>query len=332
MNAPLALKGSAGRRRAAIAVVALGAERAAVIMGGMDDEAVRALAIEISELGPVSTDEVRAAMKELAKAAGGNTTLAAPGPKFTRDLLVRALGPDRGAMMADEVDVPGPFSWLADADPDAVVPALAMEPAGAVALALAHLDAGVAARLLTRLPDLARTEVAVRIAGLGVVHPETVLEVEATLRERLSGLLSSEVTRIAGPQLLAGMLAKAGKDAERALLAVLSSADPELAEATRAALFTFDDITAMDNKSLQVVLKNVETRELATALVGIDDSLRDRILGNMSERARETLVEEIDLLHGTKAKDVSAARTAIVASARQLEAEGVLVLSREGEQ
>src|SRR5205814_1397061 len=98
-----------------------------------------------------------------------------------KDMLVRALGSEVGNAMGDELDVPTPFAWLEDADPDAAGRALSSEPAGAVALALAHLSPRTAARLLTRLPIEDQGPVATRIAGLGAVHPETVKHVDTAL-------------------------------------------------------------------------------------------------------------------------------------------------------
>lgn len=325
----LATNTTASRRKAAIALVALGPERAATILRGLGEDEVKALAGEVAALGPVSPDEVRTTISELVRGLGEPDLLPAPGKRFAKDLLVRALGQERGSVLGDELDVPVPFAWLADADPDAAAKGLATEPAGAVALALAHLEPRAAARLLTRLPAEDQARVATRIAALGAVHPDTVRQVEVGLRLRIQDVLRTEVRKVDGPELLAGLLAKAGRDASRDLLQAVAAANPELAELTRNALFTFDDVCSLDPRSMQVLLRSVDSKQLAVALSQSPETIKAKVLGNLSERAREGLVEEMDLLRGVRPNEVAEARAAVVAIARQLEEEGSLVLTRQ---
>ncbi len=327
----LATTTSAGRRKAAIALVALGPDRAAAILRGLGEDEVATLAGEVATLGPVSPDEVRSTMNELVRGLAEPDLLPAPGKRFAKDLLVRALGAERGAALGDRLDLPVPFGWLADADPEAAAKGLATEPANAVALALAHLEPRAAARLLTRLAPSEQTKIATRIAALGGVHPDTVRQVEAGLRSRIQDVLRTEVRKVDGPELLAGVLSKAGRDTSRELLLALAATDPELAEATRNALFTFDDVCGLEARAMQVLLRSIDSKQLAVALSSSPESIKAKVLGNLSERARESLVEEMDLLRGVRATDVTEARNAIVALARQLEEEGSLVLTRQGD-
>lgn len=327
----LALATASGRRKAAIALVALGPDRASTILRGLGEDEVKALAGEVAALGPVTPDEVRSTILELVRGLGEQGLLPAPGKRYAKDLLVRTLGPERGAALGDELDVPAPFAWLADADPDAAAQGLATEPAGAVALALAHLEPKAAARLLTRLPADEQGRVATRIAALGAVHPDTVRQVEAGLRTRISDVLRTEVRKVDGPELLAGLLSKAGRDTSRELLQAVAASNPELAELTRAALFTFEDVCALEPRAMQVLLRSVDSKQLAVALSTASEPVKARVLSNLSERAREGLLEEMDLLRGVRSAEVSEARSAVVATARQLEEEGSIVLTRSGD-
>src|SRR4051794_27465072 len=317
-----------GRRKAAIALVALGAERAATLLRDLDEAEIRQIAAEVAALGPVSPDEVRATLQELHGGLADVQTLPAPGARFTRDLLVRALGEEQGQRVASEVETPSPFSWLVEADPVQAAQAMSVEPPAVVALALAHLPARAAARVLSKLPEALRTEVATRVANLSTVHPMTVVEVDAALRARVASVLAAEVVPVAGPSVLAEILAFTGRDAERQVLTALTESAPDLAEQVRAALFTFEDVAALEPRALQTLLKGVETRELAVALKNADEQVLSKILGNLSERAREGLLEEIDLLASVRSAEVEAARKAIVQTARRLEDEGALVIAR----
>lgn len=326
----LVLSAGPGRRKAAVALVALGPERAATILAGLDEDEVRGIALEIAQLGPVSREEMLGTMAELSRGMSAVTQLPAPGKRYAQDLLVRSLGAERGAAAAAELDRPAPFAWLRDSDPDAAAKALSSEPPAAVALALAHADGATAAALLVRLPADVRVAVATRVAALTTVHPDTLAQVEQELRGRVARALQNDTRPVQGPKVLADVLAKAGRDVSREVLAALAATHESLADATRAALFTFEDLCAMDAKSLQVMLRELDMRELAVALVGCDDRTVGQFTGNLSERARETLTDELDLAQTSRAADVATARTSVVAVARRLEEEGTLVLVRSG--
>jgi flagellar motor switch protein FliG len=310
-------------------LVALGPERAATILRSLGEKQARRLAAEVAALGPVNSNEVRSTLAELVNHLNSPTMLPAPGKRLAKDLLVRALGSEVGTVMGDELDIPDPFIWLAEADPDAAGRALANEPPGAVALAIAHLEPRAAARLLTRLPSDLQAKVAIRIAALGVVHPDTVRQVERELRTRVSDLLEQEVRRVDGPDLLAGVLEKAGAAVTKELLQVLAAADPELAARTRDRLFTFEDLCDLEPRTLQTVLRAVDSKQLAVALRNLPEDVVARVLSNVSERAREALLEEMDLLTSVRASEIAEARAAAVAAARQLEDEGTVVLRSE---
>jgi len=280
----------------------------------------------------VNPNEVRSALNDLARGLHEPTVLPAPGKQLAKDLLVRALGPEVGNALGDELDVPTPFAWLAEADPETAGQALAKEPAGAVALALAHVDPRAAARLLAQLPPETQARVATRIAGLGTVHPDTVRQVEATVRARVSDLLQTSVKKVDGPELLAGVLAKIGREAGKELLHALAATNPELAAATRDRLFTFEDLCGLEARTLQTVLRAVDSKQLAMALRSLDAGLVDAVMGNLSERAREALTEEMELITSSRPNDVADARTAVVAAARQLEDDGTVVLMKDAEE
>lgn len=319
-----------GTRRAAVALVALGPERGAAVLAGMTDAHARQLAAAVADLGPVTADEARQALAALSDglSAGPSDVLKAPGKDYAKDLLVRGLG-DRGHQAALELDAPAPFSWLTALDPDVAARALARQPRGAAALALAHVEPRAAAGLLTRLPEEVRSRVAGRVAGLGTVHPATLALVESALREDTASSSSGDtatVRKVEGPSLLAGVLARAGRETGKAVLAALELESPELAAATRDALFTFDDVCELEARTLQVLLRAVDGRTLALSLVGIDEHVADRLLENLSERARTSVLEEQDVLQGSKPADIATARGAVVAAARRLEEEGAIEL------
>jgi len=330
MTAPVTAPAALGPREAAVALVALGPDRAAAVLRSLGEEQARRLAAEVATLGPVHPQEVQAVLAQLLKGLRSPGVLPAPGKRLAKDLLVRALGSELGQAMGQELDVPVPFAWLEEADPEAAGKALANEAPGAVALALTHVDPRLAVRLLNQLPAEQRATVATRIAALGAVHPDTVKEVEATLRARVSGMLvTATARRVDGPDLLARLLARTTPENSKELLNAVAAINQELADATRERLFTFDDLCALPPRTLQVVLRAVDSKQLALALRNVPEATVQLVLANLSERARESLGEEMQLITSARASEVNEARGAVVAAARQLEEEGAVDLSRE---
>lgn len=321
-----------GRRRAAIALVALGEERAANVLAALGEVESALLAAEVMKLGPVSADEIGQALGELGSQLNTIHAATAPGEQFTRTMLMGAFGAAAAGRIMEDITRPALFEWLATADPEVAGRVLAAEPPSTIALALAHLSPKAGARLLTRLPDSIREEVALRVASLEGVDVETVATVDAALRERVGVTLRAQVTRLDGAEVLAGMLSAAPRSAEESLITALQGVDPELARKIRAAMFTFEDLRILPNRDLQKILSQVETGDLAVALHSASAETKETVMGNMSERARENLEEEISYLQGVRPSAVRAASERIMEVVRRLEAENEIQLPREGDE
>lgn len=316
------------RRKAAVTLVALGPDRAALVLRELGDGMAQSLAEEVAALGRVAPEEVQDSLAEVITVLTGPRMLRAPGSGYVRDLLHRALGAERGEEAAAELEKPKPFAWLADADPTAAGDALINEAPAVVAIALAHCPPKPAAALLTRLPEPMLSIVATRIASMAPVHPVTLEEVEQALRARFGDTLKRDARPISGPEVLATLLQRTDRDTLKLLLQGVAFTAPELAEETRAALFTFDDLTRIEGRQLQILLKGVEARDLALALYGGSERMKTALLSNMSERGRENLTEEMDLLGKVKSADVYDAQFRVVAVARRMEEEGTLELTQ----
>lgn len=322
------------RRKVATVLVALGPERAAPLVRALPDSEIRDLAAEIATLGPVRKEAAVAALRELAEQLSGRRVAVEGNPTVARELLTRALGPARSHEIEEWSDpsVSQPFGYLAVGDPEVVARCLAGEPPAAVALALTNLAPDLAARILTNLPPDASGDVAMRLAGLEHVDPDVVAVVDADFRARLGAALRPRVRAVAGVASLVEMLSRSTKEQERAMLEALEARDPMLAAAVRDALFVFDDIARLDDRSVQQLLKGMDSRDLATALKNANAAVTERILGNLSERARDNLLEEIEFLKGTRQSDIDAARGRIVKQVQALEESGAITIERQGEE
>jgi flagellar motor switch protein FliG len=322
------------RRRAATLLVAVGPERAATLIRSFDEDEVRELAAEVARIGELPREEVAKILQEVAEEVVTRRMAAAGGVRYAHDLLSRTLGDERAARLMEVIQgerLGQPFHYLATATPELVARALVGESPASAALALAHLPAESAARVLSKMAPEPAGELARRLASLEQAHPDVIREVDEDFATRLAPLLETHTQEIPGLARLVDMLNLANKETEKALLASIAEADPELADRIREALFVFDDIGRLDDRAIQQVLKGVDSKDLATALKGAGDEVTAAIMRNLSERARTNLQEEIEFLKNVRASDIQETRSKIVKVVRTLEEDGTIVILRGNE-
>jgi flagellar motor switch protein FliG len=198
-----------------------------------------------------------------------------------------------------------------------------------IALVLAHMHPDAAAMVLGALPEEEQRDVAQRIAKMDRTSPEVIEQVEAILERKLSTVIQqSDFSSAGGIQSLVDILNRSDRGTERLILEGLEEGDPELADEVRNRMFVFEDIITLDDRSVQMVLRQVDAKELAIALKGVDQKVREKIMHNMSERAAANLAEEINLLGPVKLKTVEESQAAVVRVIRVLEEAGQIVMSR----
>ena len=318
-------------QKAAALVVAVGSENAAQVLRHLSEEEVEILAGEVARLGEVDPEVVDSVMREVYEQMMGHRRVPSGGVQVAREMLTRWKGP-KGAELLDRIIGNGterPFAFLRDVDPDQLVQFLKEEHPQTVALVLAYQSASYAAQVLSGFePDLQR-DVALRIASMGRTSPDVIEKVETALRGRLGSMTRTDTTSRGGVKDLAEMLNHADRATEREILDRLTEIDPELAEQVRSLMFVFEDIAALDDRSIQLVIQAVDSQKLAVAMKGVRPDVQEAILRNLSARARETLLEEMELLGPIRRRDVEAAQTDIVARIRELDDAGEIVISRD---
>jgi flagellar motor switch protein FliG len=194
---------------------------------------------------------------------------------------------------------------------------------------LAHMNASQASMVLSGMSPELQTDVANRIAVMDRSSPEAVIQVEAVLERKLKAVMQpSEGSNVGGVQPLVDIINRSDRATERMILEGLAERNPELAELVRAQMFVFEDITSLDDRAVQLVLRQVESGDLAVALKGVREDVLTKVLKNMSERAAENLREEIELLGAQRLKTVEDAQAKIVQSIRALEESGQIVITR----
>jgi flagellar motor switch protein FliG len=331
------MAGLSGVQKAAVLLLSLGKEKSAAVLRAMPDEDVELLTAEITRLGSVDSTIVDVVMNEFHEMATAKRYITEGGIDFARSLLEESLGAQKAHAILDRLAVSvteAPFEFLRRADPRQVLTYLQEEHPQTIALVLAHMAPDQAAMILSALPEEYQSDIALRIATMERTSPEVVRQVEKVLERKLSSVLqAADVTSSAGGvQALVDLLSRSDRSTEKLILGELEKRDAELAEQVRGQMFVFEDIVNLDDRSVQLILRDVDVKELAVALKGVRSDVRDKILRNMSERAAANLSEEVELLGPVRMKAVNDAQAAVVKVIRQLEESGQLVISRGGEE
>ncbi|MDT4934669.1 MAG: flagellar motor switch protein FliG [Pseudonocardiales bacterium] len=334
---PLAdpLRGMTGRQKAAVLVLQLGREASSRVLGELSEAELEELSTEIARIGSVPADVSAAVLGEFAAylASGASTTRG--GLDLARELLLAAVGEKRAEEILDRLSqtfVELPFAFIQSLDSRQVVSFLSDEHPQTIALVLAHLPAGQASAVLTGLGPELQADVAHRIAVMDRTSPELIRQVESSLERRLSSLgVAGDLSAVGGLRPLVEIINRADRNTERMILEGLEERDPELAEQVRSQMFMFEDLVSLDDRAIQLVLRQVQVSDIATALKGVPDGVRNRIVQNMSERAALNLAEEIEVLGPVRVHVVEEAQAGIVRVIRQLEESGQIVVGRGDE-
>jgi flagellar motor switch protein FliG len=332
---PDPLHGMTGRQKAAVLVLQLGREESSRVLGELSEAELEELSSEIARIGSVSADVSAAVLGEFAAylASGASTTRG--GIDLARDLLLSTVGAERAEEILERLSqsfVELPFAFMQNLDSRQIVSFLSDEHPQTIALVLAHLPAGQASNVLTGLGSDLQADVAHRIAVMDRTSPELIRQVESSLERRLSSLgVASDLSAVGGLRPLVEIINRADRGTEKLILEGLELRDPELAEQVRSQMFMFEDLVSLDDRAIQLVLRQVQVNDIATALKGVPDSVRARVVQNMSERAALNLAEEIEVLGPVRVHLVEEAQAGIVRVIRQLEESGQIVVGRGDE-
>ena len=325
-----------GTQKAAIVLMQLGRERAARVMAQLGEVEIDEITAEIVRLESIDPRLAQGVMEEFhAVSIAGPSLIARGGLTYAQQLLETSLGVDRARSVIDRLTTAmagQTFDFLQHADARQVLSLLVGEHPQTVALVLAHLRPEHASAILAGLPGDTQGEVAHRIALMERASPDVVAVVAETLqRKAFSVLTPQETSAIGGVQPLVEIINRADPGTEKLILEGLEARDMELAEEVRSRMFVFTDIVLLEDRAVQLVLRSVEGASLAVALKGTAEDVKEKILTNLSERARENIVEEMELLGPTRMSQVEEARAGIVQGIRHLEETGQIVIRRDGE-
>ncbi len=325
---------SSGRHKAAVLLVTLGSERAATVFRHLRDDEIESLSLEMAKLQNVDPEVTDGVLEEFAATVSAYDSFVSGGVEYAKEVLERALGSERAQEIIARLSIViemRPFEFMRRTPPDQIANFLRNEAPQVVALVVAHLHTQLAAQVLSNLPEAEQADIALRIARMGETTPDVVKQVEAIMRQKLDSVVQQEYSA-GGVKSLADILNQVDRSTERNVLESLTEIDEELGDEVRRLLFVFEDIAKLDDRSIQMILREAEQKDLALALRGVTDEVKDKILSNMSERGAQMLKEEMDFQPPQRKKIVEDAQGRVVAIVRRLEESGTIVLDRGEEE
>lgn len=316
-------------------LVSLGPDVASRVYKNLDESTIEMLTMEIAGLRKIPSNQREEVLREAQELLLAKEYMTQGGVDYAKQLLESALGPERAQDILRRITASlqvRPFDFIRQTDPQQILAFVQNEHPQTIALIVSYMEPKQAAQVMGGLPPKLQAEVAKRIATMERVTPDVLREVERVLERKVSTILSQDFTIAGGIDALVAIVNNADRATERNIMERLEEEDPELAEEVKKRLFVFEDILGMDDRSLQRVLRDVDMKDVALALKGASEALREKFFKNMSKRAAEMLKEDMEYMGPVRVRDVEEAQQKIVNVIRALEDAGEIVIARGGEE
>lgn len=323
-----------GIKKIAILLITLGPELSSRILKQFREDEIERISSEIANISVVDPELRKKVIDEFLVLHEAQTYIDSGGIKYARELLEKALGPQKAAEVIKRLTDSSrikPFNLLRKTDPKQLINFINKEHPQTIALILSYLQPDQAATVLSSLPEDVQTDITKRIATMERTSPEMLQEVEAVLERKLSSVVNQDFTVAGGIDTLVDILNRVDRGTEKGILEDLEREDQELVEEIRKRMFVFEDIITLDDQSIRRVLREIDFKDLAYALKGSSNEVNERILRNLSKRAGEMLQEDIEMLGPVRLREVEEAQQKIVQVIRRLDEAGEIIISRGGE-
>ena len=324
-----------GVQRAAVLLLSLGEAEAAEVLKHMSAKEVQKLGIAMATITGITREQVGGVMDVFATAMGKQTSLGMGADDYVRNVLVQALGEDKASGLIDRIlsgrNTTGmdTLKWM---DPRAIADHIRNEHPQIVAIVLAHLDHDQAAEVLGLLPERARSDVLLRIATLDGIPPNALNELNEIMERQFAGNQNLKSSAIGGIKVAANILNFMDAGRDQAILGSIAQIDAELGTKIQDLMFVFDNLIELNDREMQTLLREVASDRLGLALRGADPKVHEKITRNMSQRAAEILIEDMEARGPVRLSDVEAAQKEILALVRRLADSGEISLSTAGEE
>ena len=318
-----------GIEDAAIMLMSMGEEQASEVFKHLLPKEVQRLGETIAKLRAIPRERYESVVENFLKLAEAEHMLVADSDEYVRSVLRKALGEEKASLLLERIlagnDVTGieSLKWM---EAQSVAELLRNEHPQIVAAILVHLEYDQSSQILKLLPDRMRNEALMRVATLDGIQPAALKDLNEVLSNVLSGSDRARKSQLGGVKSAAEILNMMGSSVETSVLDYIRESDGDLAQKIMDNMFTFDDMIKLDDKAIQMVLKEVQSESLVISLKGATPELRERIFKNMSSRAAETLREDLETRGPVRVTDVEAEQKEMLKIVRRLVEEGEISL------
>lgn len=314
-------------QKAAVLMISIGPDASAELYRRLQQDEIEEITKEMLRMRNVESSTANTVIEEFYHMMTAQDFVAVGGLQYAEDVLNRSLGAEKAVeiirLIERMIRVKG-FNVLKNVDPNQLLAFMQKEHPQTIAFVLSQLQPQQSAQILADLTPELQAEVMMRYANMERVAPETISAVETVLESRVD--FSQSSSKLGGVKAAAEILNMIGTSAERSILSKINERSPELATEMKNLMFVFEDIVQLDDRSIQKVLKEVDNKDLALALKHVSTEVKDRVLANMSERAAETIKEEIEYMGPVRLKEVEVAQQQVVDAIRRLEEQGQVVI------
>ena len=317
----------------AILLIQVGEELTSEIFKNLDIDGITEVSKQIMQLKGTDKAIGGAVLEEFYAIFQSNQYINSGGLDYARELLNKALGPEEAKRILDKLaktmQSAKNFAYLSKIRPQQLADFIVNEHPQTLARILAHMDASSAAETLGHFSDdNMRAEIAIRMANLGDISPNVVKRVSTVLENKLESLTSYKV-EVGGPRAVAEMFNRLGQKAAKSTLSYIEQIDEQLANEIKEMMFTFEDIVNLDKNAIREILKVADKKDLTMALKAANDNLKQKFLDQMSTRASEQFIEEMQFLGAVRMRDVEAAQRKIVEAVQTLSEQGLIQVGEE---
>jgi flagellar motor switch protein FliG len=323
-----------GIDKAAILINYLGKDAIKVLFQKMEDTDIKKVLHLMTKFKVVPVSVTKKVLEEYYEMLSESEEFIFSAQMQSKDMIIDALGEERARGILGGLNINSgsgrTLESLEMVDAKSLSTFLVNEHPQTVAVILAHLEPEKKGEVLRRLPESLQAEVVLRMANLDNVDPELISEIDKVLKNQLSTSHTVEQASLGGVQPVAEMLNVMDKNSEQSIMSRLEEKDPLLAEEIRKLMFVFEDIAKIDDRGIQILLKEVPNDKLLLALKTAHEDIRTKIFKNISARAADMLREDLNNMGPARLSDVESAQQEIVNAARRLEAEGKIIIARGG--
>ena len=321
---------STGARKAAVFLLLMGEEFTTELFKRMNDMEIKVAATAMAEIDEITPEEMEEVLNNFVDTFGEETSMYIEGNTFLKKVLEQTAGAEKADMIIKELEEEKrgkPFDWSKHVNIGTLVSYVKGEHPQTISMILAHLPSEISSDILANIEDEKKGDIALRIAQLGQVAEAVVRDVDETLKNEMKTAGKSG-GKTGGVQVLVDILNGVDKSTEDIIMEVIDEEDNDMAQEIRDLMFVFEDLLSIDDRAMREILKKVEGQQLTMSLKTASEEMRDKILGNLSSRAAEMLLDDLETMGPVKLSEVETAQQEIVNAAKELEAEGTITLGK----